>query len=62
MVIMRVICPLLIVTPLVGASPKLNLRELMVQGPQVKNVTALLQERGVPKKYIEFLDKTNKKK
>ncbi|KAF9296369.1 hypothetical protein BGZ88_012757 [Linnemannia elongata] len=50
------------ITPLVGASPKLNLRELMVQGPQVKNVTAVLQERGVPKKYIEFLDKTNKKK
>ncbi|KAF9132406.1 hypothetical protein BGW39_000194 [Mortierella sp. 14UC] len=50
------------ITPLVGASPKLNLRELMVQGPQVKNVTSVLQERGVPKKYVEFLDKTNKKK
>ncbi|KAF9926341.1 hypothetical protein FBU30_004038 [Linnemannia zychae] len=50
------------ITPLVGASPKLNLRELMVQGPQIKNVTAVLTERGVPKKYIEFLDKTNKKR
>ncbi|KAF9092719.1 hypothetical protein BGX23_003982 [Mortierella sp. AD031] len=50
------------ITPLVGASPKLNLRELMVQGPQVKHVTTVLQERGVPKKFIEFLDKTNKKK
>ncbi|KAF9111794.1 hypothetical protein BGX27_004422 [Mortierella sp. AM989] len=50
------------ITPLVGASPKLNLKEVMVQGPQVKNITAVLQEKGVPKKYIEFLDKTSKKK
>ncbi|KAG0332339.1 hypothetical protein BG004_001295 [Podila humilis] len=50
------------ITPLVGASPKLNLREVMVQGPQLKNVTAALLERGVPKKYIEFIDKTSKKK
>ncbi|KAF9433851.1 hypothetical protein BGZ76_008895 [Entomortierella beljakovae] len=49
------------VTPLVGASPKLNLKEIMVQGPQLKNVTTVLQERGVPKKYIEFHDKTKKK-
>ncbi|KAF9213651.1 hypothetical protein BGZ59_005024 [Podila verticillata] len=50
------------ITPLVGASPKLNLREVMVQGPQLKNVTAVLQEKGVPKKHVEFLDKTSKKK
>ncbi|KAG0089448.1 hypothetical protein BGZ93_011028 [Podila epicladia] len=50
------------ITPLVGASPKLNLREVMVQGPQLKNITAVLQEKGVPKKYVEFLDKTSKKK
>ncbi|KAF9316595.1 hypothetical protein BG003_001782 [Podila horticola] len=50
------------ITPLVGASPKLNLREVMVQGPQLKNVTTVLQEKGVPKKYVEFLDKTSKKK
>ncbi|KAF9958119.1 hypothetical protein BGZ72_000863 [Mortierella alpina] len=50
------------ITPLVGASPKLNLREVMVQGPQVKNVTEVLQERGIPKKFIEILDKTAKKK
>ncbi|KAG0260721.1 hypothetical protein BG011_001670 [Mortierella polycephala] len=50
------------ITPLVGASPKLKLREVMVQGPQVKNVNAVLQEKGVPKKYIDFLDKTSKKK
>ncbi|KAF9922426.1 hypothetical protein BGZ65_009601 [Modicella reniformis] len=48
------------ITPLVGASPKLNLREVMVQGPQVKNVSAVLQEKGVPKNHIEFLDKTKK--
>ncbi|KAI8606610.1 hypothetical protein EDD21DRAFT_400249 [Dissophora ornata] len=51
-----------LVTPLVGASPKLNLREVMVQGPQLKNVTEALLEKGVPKKYIEFQDKTAKKK
>ncbi|KAF9185243.1 hypothetical protein BGZ51_002767 [Haplosporangium sp. Z 767] len=50
------------ITPLVGASPKLNLREVMVQGPQVKNVTTVLQEKGVPKKYIDLLDKTSTKK
>ncbi|KAG0045551.1 hypothetical protein BGZ83_009245 [Gryganskiella cystojenkinii] len=50
------------ITPLVGASPKLNLREVMAQGPQLKNITMVLQEKGVPKKYIEFLDKTSKKK
>ncbi|KAF9355400.1 hypothetical protein BGX26_006616 [Mortierella sp. AD094] len=50
------------ITPLVGASPKLNLREVMVQGPQTVNVTSVLLSKGVPKKYIEFLDKTSKKK
>ncbi|KAF9582431.1 hypothetical protein BGW38_000218 [Lunasporangiospora selenospora] len=49
------------ITPLVGASARLNLREVMVQGPQFKNLTTTLLERGVPKKYIEFLDKTSKK-
>jgi len=33
----------------------------MAQGPQFKNISAVLQEKGVPKKYIEFLDKTKKK-
>ncbi|KAF9384209.1 hypothetical protein BGX21_001364 [Mortierella sp. AD011] len=49
------------VTPLVGASPKLNLKEVMVQGPQSTNVTSVLINKGIPKKYIEFLDKTSKK-
>ncbi|KAG0223318.1 hypothetical protein B0O80DRAFT_470162 [Mortierella sp. GBAus27b] len=49
------------ITPLVGASPKLQLREVMVQGPQLKIVTAALQEKGVPKKYIESTDKTRKR-
>ncbi|KAF8937533.1 hypothetical protein BGZ58_002564 [Dissophora ornata] len=60
---MQVICAgSVAITPLVGASPKLNLREVMVQGPQLKNVTEALLEKGVPKKYIEFQDKTAKKK
>ncbi|KAF9428709.1 hypothetical protein BGZ94_001360 [Podila epigama] len=50
------------ITALVGASPKLNLREVMVQGPQLKNIMVILQEKGVPKKYMEFVDKTSKKK
>ncbi|KAG0239301.1 hypothetical protein BGW41_007786 [Actinomortierella wolfii] len=50
------------ITALQGASPKLNLREIMVQGPQMKKVSELLVERGVPKKYIVTLDKTAKKK
>jgi translation initiation factor 2D len=33
----------------------------MVQGPQLKIITAALEEKGVPKKYIEFLDKTKKR-
>ncbi|KAI1312970.1 hypothetical protein EDD11_002791 [Mortierella claussenii] len=50
------------ITPLMGASPKLNLKEVMVQGPQIKTITTLLQEKGVPKKFLMFLDKTAKKK
>ncbi|KAG0256018.1 hypothetical protein DFQ27_005962 [Actinomortierella ambigua] len=50
------------ITALQGASPKLNLREIMVQGPQMKRVSELLMDRGVPKKYIVTQDKTAKKK
>ncbi|KAF9969155.1 hypothetical protein BGZ73_008606, partial [Actinomortierella ambigua] len=50
------------ITALQGASPKLNLREIMVQGPQMKKVSELLMDRGVPKKYIVTQDKTAKKK
>ncbi|KAF9363481.1 hypothetical protein BGX34_004057 [Mortierella sp. NVP85] len=49
------------ITPLAGSPPRLNLREVMVQGPQLKIITAALEEKGVPKKYIEFLDKTKKR-
>ncbi|RUP46428.1 hypothetical protein BC936DRAFT_146970 [Jimgerdemannia flammicorona] len=50
------------VTPLVGASPKLQLQEIMVQGSHIKNVSDLLLAKGVPKKYIEVMDKTGKYK
>lgn len=45
------------VQPLQGASPKLKLSEVMVQGNQVKVVTEALLARGVPKKWIREGDK-----
>lgn len=36
--------------------------EVMVQGKQVKAVTDLLMNKGVPKKWIETADATEKKK
>ncbi|RYG95601.1 MAG: hypothetical protein EON58_13845 [Alphaproteobacteria bacterium] len=45
------------VQPLQGASPKLNLSEVMVQGSQIKVVTESLLARGVPKKWIKEGDK-----
>lgn len=45
------------VQPLQGASPKLNLSEVMVQGSQVKVITEALVARGVPKKWIREGDK-----
>lgn len=41
------------VQPLTGASPKLNLKEVMVQGSQCKAVTEALVARGVPKRWIK---------
>ncbi|GMK53938.1 hypothetical protein CspeluHIS016_0105240 [Cutaneotrichosporon spelunceum] len=41
------------VQPLTGASPKLNLKEVMVQGTQGKAVTEALVERGVPRRWIK---------
>ncbi len=41
------------VQPLTGASPKLNLKEVMVQGAQGKAVTEALTERGVPRRWIK---------
>lgn len=48
--------------PLQGASPKLNLQEVTVQGNQVKAVTETLVERGVPKRCIRELEGDKKKK
>jgi translation initiation factor 2D len=45
-----------------GSSAKNPQQEIMVQGPQTKNVTELLLSQGVPKKYIEVVDKTGKGK
>lgn len=36
--------------------------EVLVQGKQIKAVTALLLSRGVPKKWIEAADLSEKKK
>lgn len=47
------------VSPLQG---KANQLEVMVQGKQGKIVTDYLLQRGVPKKWIEFEDTTEKKK
>ncbi|RDX44971.1 eukaryotic translation initiation factor SUI1 family protein [Lentinus brumalis] len=41
---------------------KPNSLEVMVQGKQIKSVTDLLMARGVPKKWIQAEDQSNKKK
>ncbi|KAL1411375.1 hypothetical protein Q8F55_002331 [Vanrija albida] len=41
------------VQPLTGASPKLNLKEVLVQGSQIKLVTEALLGRGIPKRWIK---------
>lgn len=41
------------IQPLTGASPKLNLKEVLVQGSQSKLVTEALVARGVPKRWIK---------
>jgi translation initiation factor 2D len=51
-----------IANPIHGSSPKNPQQEIMVQGPQTKHVTELLLSQGVPKKYIEVVDKTGKGK
>ncbi|GAM83702.1 hypothetical protein ANO11243_016910 [Dothideomycetidae sp. 11243] len=50
------------VEPLVGASPKDNLQEVMIQGPQKDAVIKALEKRGVKASWVEVLDKTKKKK
>ncbi|RXK34762.1 hypothetical protein M231_07983 [Tremella mesenterica] len=41
------------VQPLSGASPKLNLSEVVVQGTQVRIITDALLEKGVPRRWIK---------
>ncbi|KAG1171588.1 hypothetical protein G6F70_006871 [Rhizopus microsporus] len=48
--------------PIHGVSPKNPLYQIMIQGPQIKNVTEAMLHKGVPKKFIEATDKTQKKK
>ena len=50
------------VQPLSGASPKLNLKEIMVQGSQIKLVTEALEAKGVPRKWIKEVEGGKKKK
>ncbi|KAI7906394.1 uncharacterized protein BX663DRAFT_427508 [Cokeromyces recurvatus] len=47
--------------PIQGVSPKNPLFEIMVQGPQIKNVTELMISKGVPRRFIDTFDKTSKK-
>ncbi|WVF71168.1 hypothetical protein IAT40_005966 [Kwoniella sp. CBS 6097] len=50
------------VQPLPGASPKLNLQEIMIQGNQIKAITEALLARGVPKRWIKEGDDSKRKK
>ncbi|WVQ99704.1 hypothetical protein IAU59_006845 [Kwoniella sp. CBS 9459] len=50
------------VQPLPGASPKLNLQEIMIQGNQIKIITDALIARGVPKRWIKEGDDSKRKK
>lgn len=50
------------VQPLTGASPKLNLKEVLVQGSQIKLVTEALLGRGIPKRWIKEAEDAKKSK
>lgn len=50
------------VEQLVGSSPKAPIMEIMIQGPQKDAVLKALERRGVRSSWVEFLDKTKKKK
>ncbi len=52
------------VEPLAGAAKKHEkpVEEVMIQGPQKDAVIKALEKRGVDKRWIEFVDKTNGKK
>ena len=45
-----------------GSSPKDNLQEIMLQGPQKDAVIKALERRGVRKDWVDYTDKTKKKK
>ena len=47
---------------LVGSSPKDNLQEIMVQGPQKVAIQKALEKRGVRREWVDHIDKTKKKK
>ncbi|KAL0075733.1 hypothetical protein J3Q64DRAFT_1769015 [Phycomyces blakesleeanus] len=48
--------------PIHGTSPKNPMHEIMVQGPQIKNVSQLVMDKGVPKRFVCVNDKTAKGK
>lgn len=50
------------IQPLQGASPKLGLQEILVQGSQVKIVTEALLARGVPRKWVKEGEGDKKRK
>ncbi|TXT09017.1 hypothetical protein VHUM_02491 [Vanrija humicola] len=50
------------VQPLTGASPKLNLKEVLVQGSQIKLATEALLGRGIPKRWIKEAEDAKKSK
>lgn len=50
------------VEQLAGSSPKTPVMEIMVQGPQKDAVIKALERRGVNRNWVEFVDKTKKKK
>ncbi|GAB7357665.1 hypothetical protein MBLNU459_g0156t1 [Dothideomycetes sp. NU459] len=50
------------VEQLMGSSPKTPVMEIMIQGPQKDAVLKALERRGVRSGWVEFLDKTKKKK
>lgn len=50
------------VEKMVGSSPRNPIMEVMVQGPQRDAVLKALEKRGVPKAWVEVVDKTKKKK
>lgn len=48
--------------PLAGSSPKDNFMEIMLQGPQRDVILKALEKRGIRKDWIDYVDKTKKKK